>query len=506
MTDAADDVEAFEGPDLERLRKAAALMPVKERLEKYRKIDRIVLHPKQRAFVDLGSSVSERALFAGSQQGKSMTGAYEMVQHLTGDYEPAWHGRRFPRAVNAWAIGPSAQHVRDVMQAKLCGNVNVLDGLIPLESYADKRPSRSHALSDMFDQIRVKHKSGGESLLTFKSFEQGREKLQGAGVDVIWTDEDCPVDIFTELVARTIATAGMVYATFTPIKGCLPVAQRFLQEQSPSRGHVIMELKDALHIPVERHAEIIASIPEHERDARVYGIPSAGEGKVFQVSEDMIKEVLNPSSVPEYWPLAWALDFGHTKNHPFAAVLGAWDRTNDIIHIIHALRVHGGLPINHASAMRSALNGLAADVTVIWPHDGHAPSRESNRSTMQLYKAEGLRMQPDHATFEKGGFDFEAGLSLMHGRLASSKLRVAAHLTEWFQEYRMYHRIGGLVNKINDDLMSATRILCMSIRKAKELQNHRPWFESGIPYRQPRERNNGPPPNDDYDIFNPTGE
>jgi phage terminase large subunit-like protein len=492
MTEAADE---FDGPDLEKLRKAAALMSIKERLEKYRKIDRIVLHPKQREFINLGCSVSERALFAGSQQGKSTVGAYELVYHLTGDYPPDWQGRRFNRVINAWAIGPSAQHVRDVMQAKLCGNIDALDGLIPLEAYdPGHRPSRSHALGDMFDQVRVKHKSRGVSLLTFKSFEQGREKLQGAGIDVIWTDEDCPVEIWTELVARTIATAGIVFATFTPIKGCLPVAQRFLQEQSPSRGHVIMQLTDALHIPVERHAEIIAQIPEHERDARVYGIPSAGEGKVFQVSEDMIKEALNPANVPDYWPLAWAIDFGHTKNHPFAAVLGAWDRSNDIIHVIHALRVHGGLPINHASAMRSALNGLAADVVVIWPHDGHAPSRESNRPTMQLYKVEGLRMLPDHATFEKGGFDFEAGLSLMHGRLASSKLRVAAHLTEWFQEYRMYHRVGGLVNKINDDLMSATRILCMSIRKAKEMDNHRPWFQPGEPYRKPGSGRNGPPP------------
>jgi hypothetical protein len=51
-----------DGPDIEKLRKAAALLPVKELLEKYRKIDRIVLHPKQREFTDLGASVSERAL------------------------------------------------------------------------------------------------------------------------------------------------------------------------------------------------------------------------------------------------------------------------------------------------------------------------------------------------------------------------------------------------------------------------------------------------------------
>jgi hypothetical protein len=166
-----------DGPDIEKLRKAAALLPVKERLEKYRKIDRIVLHPKQREFTDLGATVSERALFAGSQQGNSTVGAVELVFHLTGDYPAWWDGRRFTRAINAW-IGPTAQHVRTVMQAKLCGNIVELDGLIPLESYSAKKPMRSHGLPDMFDQIRVKHASSGESLLTFKSHEQGREKLR----------------------------------------------------------------------------------------------------------------------------------------------------------------------------------------------------------------------------------------------------------------------------------------------------------------------------------------
>src|SRR5262249_27548257 len=193
-----------------------------------------------------------------------------MVLHLTGDYPNDWRGKRFTRAVNAWAAGPTAQHVRDILQAKLCGNLAVLDGLIPLDAY-DGRPSRSHGLPDAVDQIKVKHKGGGTSLLTFKSFEQGREKLQGAGIDIIWCDEDTPVDIFSELCSRTFSTNGIIFVTFTPIKGMLPVAERFLQEPSPARSYVVMTLQDALHIPVERHEAIIAQIPTHERDARVYG-------------------------------------------------------------------------------------------------------------------------------------------------------------------------------------------------------------------------------------------
>jgi phage terminase large subunit-like protein len=476
------------GPDIEKLRKAAALLPTKERLEKYRKIDRIVLHPRQQEFVDLTATCSEAALIGANQSGKSTVGAYILVMDLTGDYPADWRGRRFDHPINAWALGPTAAHVRDVLQAKLVGNLADPDGLIPLDAYDDRHGRRaitkSHALPDAIDQIRVKHKSGGTSKLTFKSHDQGRERLQGAGVHVIWSDEDCPLSVWSELLARGIATAGLIYATFTPIAGTLALGQRFVQEPSPRRGYVTLALADALHIPVERHQAIIDSIPPHERDARIYGIPSAGSGKVFLTIEEQIAEDLDLRTIPAYWPSLWGLDFGQSELHPFAGVLGVHDRTNDIIHIIHAVRIRGGLPRDHAAAIRSAMNGMAADVPCAYPHDGAIRSKESGRTTAELYRKEGLRMLGRHATFPKGGFDFEAGIAEMATRFRDGRLKVARHLQEWFQEYRGYHRDErGLVHKLHDDLMSATRILVMQIRSAKEFDDHRPGFRPGEPYR-----------------------
>src|SRR5262249_14780513 len=66
-----------------------------------------------------------------------------------------------------------------------------------------------------------------------------------------------------------------------------------------------------------------------------------------------------------------------------------------------------------------------------------------------------------------GSFKLENGLDEMDRRLASGRLKVAAHLTEWFDEYMGYHRKDGLVVKEDDDLMSATRQLVMDIRYAK---------------------------------------
>jgi hypothetical protein len=98
-----------------------------------------------------------------------------------------------------------------------------------------------------------------------------------------------------------------------------------------------------------------------------------------------------------------------------------------------------------------------------------------------------------HATFKDGGYNFVSGLAEMEQRFASSRLLVAKHLTEWFDEYRGYHRVNNLVHKVDDDLMSATRVLCMQIRSAKALHPYRPGtgplarrqeaFEHAIPRR-----------------------
>ena len=55
--------------------------------------------------------------------------------------------------------------------------------------------------------------------------------------------------------------------------------------------------------------------------------------------------------------------------------------------------------------------------------------------------------------------------------LATGKLKVASHLVSWFDEYLSYERgEDGKVIKRMDDLMSATRIGCMSLRYARVLE------------------------------------
>jgi hypothetical protein len=76
-------------------------------------------------------------------------------------------------------------------------------------------------------------------------------------------------------------------------------------------------------------------------------------------------------------------------------------------------------------------------------------------------------MLPEPASFDDGGYSVEAGLMQLLDRMQTGRLKVFAHLHDWFDEFRLYHRKDGRVVKEYDDLMSATRYAMMMLRFAR---------------------------------------
>ena len=56
------------------------------------------------------------------------------------------------------------------------------------------------------------------------------------------------------------------------------------------------------------------------------------------------------------------------------------------------------------------------------------------------YRREGLHMLGTHAAFPDGSISTEAGILEMQERMATGRFRVKAHLADWLDEYRSYHR------------------------------------------------------------------
>jgi phage terminase large subunit-like protein len=198
----------------------------RDELSRYRPYDR------QRRFHDAGARHRERLFMAGNQLGKTLAGASEWAMHLTGRYPDWWRGRRFSRPVRLWAAGVTAESTRDNPQRMLLGPPQRKDtwgtGAIPGDCIVTTSAARSGA--DTVDGIVVRHISGGQSTLAFKSYEKGREKWQGETLDGVWFDEEPPLDIYSEGLTRTNATGGMTMITFTPLLGMSEVVRLFLAD------------------------------------------------------------------------------------------------------------------------------------------------------------------------------------------------------------------------------------------------------------------------------------
>lgn len=427
-------------------------------------------YAKQADFHAAGATFRERLLMAGNQLGKTWSAGFETAMHLTGRYPDWWRGRVFDKQIAAWAAGVTSEVTRDSVQRVLCGRINALGtGAIPLDAIADK--SMKRGVADALDTLVIRHGGGGdvqarESLLGFKSYDQGREKFQAETLDLVWLDEEPDEDIYFESLTRTNATGGLLALTFTPLKGMSNVVKRYLQEKPEGTSITRMTIEDAEHYTPEQRKAIIASYPAHERKARTLGQPAMGSGRIFPLEDEAISVV--PFEVPSHWVRIGGLDFGW--DHPSAAVQLAWDRDADVIYVIAAHRAREQTPLLFAGSIKP----WGAWIPWAWPHDGLQKDKGSGQALRDQYKAQGLNMLADKATHppaqgEKegtGGNGVEAGVQELLDRMNTGRFKVFSNLADWFEEFRMYHRKDGLIVKLDDDLMSATRYAHMMRRFA----------------------------------------
>jgi phage terminase large subunit-like protein len=409
------------------------------------------LYAKHLEFFSAGKQYRERLMLAANRVGKTEgVGGFELALHLTGDYPDWWIGRKFDRGVRAWAAGDTSITVRDILQQKLLGPVgNWGTGLIPGDSI--KRIVRKSGLPDTAEVIYVQHKRG-TSFLVLKSYEQRREAFQGTEQDVIWLDEEPPLDIYTECLMRTMTSDGMVMLTFTPLLGMSEVVLAFLPDGkmeadtkvSGSKFIVMATWDDAPHLTQQAKDELWASIPPYQRDARSKGIPQLGSGAIYPVPESDI--VVAPFAIPDYWPRGYGFDVGWNCT---AAVWGAHDRDNHCVYLTHCYKRGQAEPAVHAAAIKA----VGAWIPGFIDPASRGRSQADGKQLLSDYRELGLKL----SVADNG---VESGLYSTLNRMSIGGLKVFSTCQQWMQEFRLYRRDdSGRVVKANDHAMDATRYL-----------------------------------------------
>lgn len=236
-----------------------------------------------------------------------------------------------------------------------------------------------------------------------------------------------------------------------------------------------MTIFDAEHYTPEQRQAIIDSYPLHERDARTKGIPMLGSGRVFPIAEECI--AVEPFQAPDWWVWIGGMDFG--IDHPFAAVRMGWDRDDDVLYVTAEYRVKGEIPPVHAAACKR----WGATMPWAWPHDGLQRDKGSGEALRDQYQLQGLNMLAERAQYPDGGTGVEAGLMEMLERMRTNRWKVFSTCKLWLEEFRMYHRKDGMVVKLQDDLISASRYASMMHRFARPNRAAgRPQYASQAPY------------------------
>lgn len=450
------------------LKEQAALLAELNRRRRTNLLSGYKPYSKQKEFHAAGNRYRERLFMAGNQLGKTLAGAAEAAMHLTGKYPDWWEGKRYDKPIVAIAGSESYELSRDGVQRLLVGPPMTEEewgtGYIPKADIISS--TRRSGVSGALDSITVRHVSGGSSTLLFKAYEQGRGKWQANTVDYIWFDEEPPEDVYFEGITRTNATQGLIAVTFTPLKGMSSVVARYILEHSPDRSVITMTIEDAEHYTPEERQKIIDSYPAHEREARTKGVPSLGSGRIFPVAEELITVV--PFEVPKHWVQICGIDFGW--DHPTAGARLAWDRDADVIYVTTVYRQREATPIVHAGALKP----WGAWLPWSWPHDGNNDMAAGPNLASQ-YRAQGLNLLPERATFEDGSNSVEAGLMEMLDRMITGRFKVFSTCGEWFEEFRLYHRKDGKVVKERDDVISASRYALMMKRFAKVKAEAAAW-------------------------------
>jgi phage terminase large subunit-like protein len=336
---------------------------------------------------------------------------------------------------------------------------------------------KAGGVPDAIESVRVKHVSGGFSYLVFKSYDQKRKAFEGTEQEVIWLDEECPIDIYGECIIRTMTTNGVIMLTFTPLMGLSEVVLNFMPNGKMPDTKRDMPLDmiggydgkkfivnaswdDAPHLTEEDKKDIWEATPPHLRDSRAKGIPQLGSGVIYPILEEDI--IVPDFQLPPWYPKAYALDVGWNCT---AALWGAHDRESDIVYLYSAHKQGKGEPETHVRAIHARGMWIPG---VIDPASVRAGQKDGKR-LVDAYSDLGLDLGfADNAV--------EAGIFAVWERLVSGRLKIFASLQAWFNEYRIYRRDenGKVAADQDDHLMDCTRYLIMS---GMQMAAHTPFDE-----------------------------
>jgi len=261
-----------------------------------------------------------RILFWGNRVGKTEGCAQEVAKYVLGKHP----SRKVYPPIEVWCACPSYDMQKETSQVKL-------EKYLPQNEIAKIVEVKSGTWGE------VQLKNG--SRINFKSYEQGREKFQGAAKRLIWFDEEPPKDIWDECVVRVEAGQPLdVIMSMTPIKGMTWVYDSLFMNTGREDLFISEASWDDNPWLTEDQKKLMeANLSDEAIQVRRYGKFVKRVGLVCSWW-DREKNLMEYGDLPSSWTYFESLDYGFSD--PAAYLLCGVDGDGDV-HVIDGFREKG---------------------------------------------------------------------------------------------------------------------------------------------------------------------
>lgn len=300
---------------------------------------------------------SSRYCVAANQTGKTMIGAREAAWMFTGthpylDTKALWGDRPLTMLV----LGQTtAQLTTEIWERKLEPH------LIGVEYKKDMSGGVIQS---------VTHKKNGNKIIfiSHHNANDARKNAQSFVAQWVWLDEmPQSLSLFAELETRTIATKGKFLCTFTPLIRNLEIKNK-IENGDPSfcKKYRLAMLDNPIY--KGREEEMMAryaTLPEGERNARLYGEWYVGERGVYRFDPDL--HVAEPVDYHQSWRHVEVVDPAASGFSGYALL--AEDPITHKWYAVKAQNVEGRSPTELIEAFRRLSYGVNLIKRISDPHE-----------------------------------------------------------------------------------------------------------------------------------------
>lgn len=330
-------------------------------------------------------------LLGGNRSGKSELGSFIAVAWALGikyfEGEPTYE---FVRTLpipdppnNIWIVGLDYGTLRDVIwHEKLQVGRNH-------PPFLPQDPAVVTSVIENNGNFQITFANG--SIITGKSADSGREKFQGASVDLVWIDEEPEEEIFDECYQRTIDCAGKILITLTPLVDTSSGIRKpwvFDLYEDFKKGKKDLEfctlsILDNPFVPKDEKDKAIEKWAGHpEEQARLHGGFVRRSGLVYP-QWDPKKHLIPRFDIPGTWRRIVSIDPAATG--PTAALWAAVSLTDDV-YLYREYEESNLIVSEHAKAIRIRNGADPIDQWLLDPTWGSQRNAETHKTGAQLYR------------------------------------------------------------------------------------------------------------------------